>query len=138
MNNNKLNTDNYTRKLVNMGGLEQPGSDFTRNVMSQILKDPSVKVSFITKDDKQSNIWLFIAIGAMSIGYSIFYFIKNGFSFTSDAGSFVAPGYFKVFVDFFSNLFTELSLSPYIFIALIGVVVLVVLDKTIVRYLYSI
>ncbi|MBU8891261.1 MAG: hypothetical protein KOO66_00670 [Bacteroidales bacterium] len=138
MNNNKLNSDTYTRKLVNMGGLEQPGSDFTKNVMSQILKDPSVKVSFITNDDKKSNIWLFIAIGAMTIGYSIFYYIKNGFSFTSDTGAIETPGYFKVFSQFFSGLFNELSLSPYILIALIGVVVLVVLDKTIVRYLYSI
>ena len=37
-----------------------------------------------------------------------------------------------------TNLFQELSLSPYILIALLGVVILVVMDKTIVRYLYSI
>ncbi len=134
MNDNKLNIDNYTRELVKKGGLEHPDANFTKNVMSRILKDPSVKLNFVSKDDKQSNIWLFISIGAMIIGYSLFYFIKNGFNFSSVE----TPGFLKVFMGFFSNLFNELSLSPYILLAVIGVIVLVVLDKTIVRYLYSI
>jgi hypothetical protein len=138
MNDNKLNIDSYTHELVKKGGVEQPDANFTKNVMSRILKDPSVKLNFVSKDDKQSNIWLFISIGAMIIGYSIFYFIKNGFGFVSDAGSIEIPSFFNVFADFFSNLFNELSFSPYILLAVIGVIVLVVLDKTIVRYLYSI
>jgi hypothetical protein len=136
MNDNKLNIDNYTRELVKKGSLEQPNANFTKNVMSRILKDPSVNLNFVSKDDKQSNIWLFISIGAMILGYSLFYFIKNGFR--SDAGSIEVPGLFKLLTNFFSNLFNELSLSPYILLAVVGVVVLVVLDKTIVRYLYSI
>jgi len=138
MNSNKLNIDSYTRELVKKGGVEQPSDNFTKNVMSQILKNPSVKLNFVSKDDKQSNIWLFISIGAMIIGYSLFYFIKNGFSFTSISETVETPIYFKVLADFFSNLFNELSLSPYILLAVIGVIVLVILDKTIVRYLYSI
>ena len=138
MNNNKLNTDAYTKKLVKIGGIEEPSADFTKSVMGQILKDPSVKVNFVTKDDKKSSIWLYIAVGAMIIGYAIYYFIKNGFDFSSSAGSIETPGYIKVFVDFFSNLFSELSLSPFILLALVGVVILVIMDKTIVRYLYSI
>jgi hypothetical protein len=138
MNNNKLNIDNYTRELVQKNGLEQPSANFTRNVMSQILKDPSVKLNFVSREDKQSNIWLFIAIGAMILGYSVYYFIKNGFSFTSLNETVETPIYLKVIADFFSNLFNELSLSPYILLAVIGVIILVVLDKTIVRYLYSI
>jgi hypothetical protein len=138
MNNNKLNIDNYTRELVQKNGLEQPSANFTRNVMSQILKDPSIKLNFVSREDKQSNIWLFIAIGAMILGYSVYYFIKNGFSFTSLNETVETPIYLKVIADFFSNLFNELSLSPYILLAVIGVIVLVVLDKTIVRYLYSI
>jgi len=134
MNNKKLNIDNYTRELVKKGGLEQPNVDFTKNVMSRILKDPSVKLNFVSKDDKQSNIWLFMAIGIMILGYSIYYFVENGFNFSSVE----TPGFFKVFIGFFSNLFNELSLSPYILIAIIGVIILVVLDKTIVKYLYSI
>ncbi|MCK5028640.1 MAG: hypothetical protein KAR57_03335 [Bacteroidales bacterium] len=138
MNSNKLNIDSYTRELVKKGGIEQPGDNFTKNVMSQILKDPSVKLNFVSKDDKQSNIWLFIAIGVMILGYSVFYYVENGFNFTSLADSIETPGYFKVLANFFSNLFNELSLSPYILLAVIGIIVLVVLDKTIVRYLYSI
>ncbi len=138
MNNNKLNIDDYTRELVKKGGVEQPDANFTKNVMSQILKDPSVKLNFVSKDDKQSNIWLIIAVGVMILGYSVYYFVANGFNFTSLTGSIETPAYFKVLTDFFSKLFNELSLSPYILLAVVGVVVLVVLDKTIVRYLYSI
>lgn len=138
MNNNRLDIDAYTRKLVKLGGEENPTPNFTKNVMGQILKDPAVNVSFITKDDKKSNWWLFISVGVMILGYVIFYFIKNGFSFNIESGSVESPGYIKAFVDFFSNLFAELSLSPFILLALVGVLLLVLLDKTIVKYLYSI
>ena len=138
MNSSKFDIDGYTKKLVNKGDVKQPGSDFTKNVMSQILKDPSLKISFITKDDKRSNIWLFISIGVMIIGYIIFFFIKNGFSFSQSADTFQTPSYLSVFAEFFSKLWNELSLSPYILLALIGVVVLVIMDRTIVKYLYSI
>ena len=138
MNSNKFNIDSYTRELVKKGGIEQPGDNFTKNVMSQILKDPSLKLNFVSKEDKQSNIWLVISIGVMILGYSIYYFVENGFSFTTISDTVEIPIYFKVLADFFSNLFNELSLSPYILLAVIGVIVLVILDKTIVRYLYSI
>ena len=138
MSNNKFNIDTYTSKLVNKGGLEQPDANFTEKVMNKILKDPSVNINFITKDDKQSNIWLFISVSVMIVGYLFFYFIKNGFNLSESVGSVQTPGYLKVLTDFFENLFAELSLSPYILLALIGVVILVIMDKTIVRYLYSI
>jgi len=138
MNNNKLNIDTYTHKLVKMSGERETSAKFTKNVMSQILKNPSINVNFVSKDDKRSNFWLFIAIGIMVVGYSVYYFVKNQFKLDSGIGSIDKPEYLKFFTDFFTNLFNELSLSPYILIALLGVVVLVVMDKTIVRYLYSI
>jgi hypothetical protein len=138
MNNNKLNIDAYTQNLIKMSGVEEPSKNFTKNVMGQILKDPAVNVSFITKDDKNSNLWLILSIAIMVIGYSVFYIIKNGFSVSSKLKTVDSPEYFKFFTEFFTNLFQELSLSPYIFIALLGVVILVVMDKTIIRYLYSI
>ena len=103
MNSSKFDIDGYTKKLVNKGDVKQPGSGFTKNVMSRILKDPSLKVNFITKDDKQSNIWLFISIGVMIIGYIIFFFIKNGFSFGQSAENFQTPGYVSAFTEFFSK-----------------------------------
>lgn len=138
MNNNKLNIEKYTKKLLSKGEIQQPGSDFTKNVMSRILKDPTVKVSFITSDDKQSNIWLVISMSIMVVGFFIFYFIKHGLDFSQVSDGFQTPAYLKAFADFFSKFWSELSLSPYILIALVGVIVLVVIDKTIVRYLYSI
>lgn len=138
MNNKKLNIDEYTKKLVQKGDIKEPGSDFTKNVMGQILKDPKVQVSLFTEDDKKSNLWLIISVGLMFIAYLLYYFIKNGFNVTSGAGIFDSVAVYKAFTDFFSSLFSELSISPFILLALIGVVVLVILDKTIVRYLYSI
>ena len=111
---------------------------FTKNVMGRILKDPAVTVRFITKDEKQNNIWLIMSIGIMLVGFFLFYFIKNGFNFSQAAEDFQTPAYLKAFADFFANFWNELSLSPYVLIALLGVVFLVVIDRTIVKYLYSI
>ena len=130
--------DDYTRKLVKLEGVKQPSSDFTKSVMGQILKNPEVKVSFITKDDKKTNLWLFIAVGVMIVGYVGFYLLKNGFSSNTDISGFKVPGFLNVFTSFFVDLFNELSFSPFILLALIGVIVLVIMDKTIVKYIYSI
>lgn len=138
MNNNKLNTDEFTKKLISKGEIQQPDSDFTKNVMSRILKDPAIKVSFITNDDKQSNIWLAISMCIMVVGFFIFYFIKHGLDFSQVSDGFQTPAYLSAFADFFSKFWNELSLSPYLLIALFGVILLVIMDKTIVKYLYSI
>lgn len=133
MNNNKIDIDNYTKKLVQKTGLENPSSDFTKSVMGQILKDPEVHVSFITDDDKKSTFWLFTVIGFMFIGYIIYYIITNGTSFMIQNIS----GFFKVVTSFFTDFFNEIAISPFILLALIGVLLLVILDKTIVKYLYT-
>lgn len=138
MNNKKLNIDEYTKKLVQKGDINEPGPDFTKNVMGQILKDPKVQVSLITEDDKKSNIWLFVSVGVMFVAYLFYYFVKNGFNFNSENGILESMGFVKAFSDLFINLISELSISPFILLALIGVIFLVVLDKTIVKYLYSI
>lgn len=138
MNNHKLNIDDYTKELISKSEVEQPGKDFTKNVMSRILKDPSVQVSFITKDDRNSNLWLIISIVIMFVGSFVFYFIKNGFSFNNIEESLKTPSIFTFFANFIAKFWNELSLSPYILLALIGVVFLVVIDRTIVKYIYSI
>jgi hypothetical protein len=138
MNNNKLNTDKFTKELISKGSIQEPSSDFTKIVMSKILKDPVIKVSFFTKDDSRSNIWLAISISIMPFGFFIFYFLKYGLNFSQVASSINESSLVNAFSDFFLKLWNELSLTPYIFLALIGVLFLVILDKTIVKYLYSI
>ena len=138
MNNNKINTDEYTKELVSKGGIQQPSSNFTLNVMSKILKDPAIKISFISNDDKKSNIWLAISMGIMVLGFFIFYLLKYGFDFSPVTNGLKESAHLNAFSNFFSQFWNELSLSPYILLALIGVVFLVVIDKTIVKYLYSI
>ncbi len=137
MNNHKINIDEYTRKLVQISGVKQPAPDFTKGVMGQILKSPEVSVSFVTKDDKKTNVWLFIAVGSMLIGYIAYFFIKNGFGTGSGFSGLKMPEFVNAFVAFFSELFNELSFSPFILLALLGIIILVIMDKTIVKYLYS-
>ena len=138
MNNNKLNIDEFTKKLISKGEILQPDSNFTKNVMGRILKDSATQVRFITSDDKQSKIWLVISMIIMIAGFFIFYFIKYGLDFSQISNGFQTPSYLQTLADFFSKLWIELSVSPYIFVALIGVVFLLLFDKTIVKYLYSI
>ncbi|MDA3954408.1 MAG: hypothetical protein PF485_12240 [Bacteroidales bacterium] len=138
MNNKKINTDNYTKELISKGGIQQPSSDFTKNVMSRILKNPAINIRFITNDDKKSNIWLLISLSILVIGFFIFYFIKYRFDFSNISEGIHTPSFLHTFGDLFSKLWNEISLSPYILIALVGVLLLVIIDKTIVKYLYSI
>lgn len=138
MNNKKINTDDFTKELISKVEIQQPGPDFTKRVMNRILKDPSVKVNFITDDDRRSNIWLIISMSIMVIGFFLFYFIKYGLNFSLISKDFQGQVYLKAFTDFFSEFWNELSLSPYILIALIGVLFLVFIDKAIVKYLHSI
>lgn len=138
MNNNDLNIDKLTKELVDKAEISQPTSRFTQNVMSRILKDPAVKVSFVSQDDRKSNFWLAISLAVMFIGSFALYFLKNGFNLKNIGEDFKASLFVNYFTDFFAKLWNELSLSPYILLALIGVIILVVIDRTIVKYLYSI
>lgn len=137
MNNNKLNIDKYTKDLVSKAEIQQPATDFTKNVMNQLLKDPEVKVSFITKDDKKSNIWLIISMVILVLGFGIYYFLEYGMNLVKITEGFKSSTYLKALLGFFSELWLELTVSPYILVALIGVVFLVIIDKTIVKYFYS-
>ncbi len=138
MNNKKIDIDKYTKDLISKTELVNPEKDFTGNVMNRIVKGPSVKLNFFVQDDKRSNFWLVFSIISMLVAYFIFNVIKNDFSLNRGIEILNTDTYIKLFVDFFSRLWNELSLSPYILIALLGVLVLVILDKSIVKYLYSI
>jgi len=132
------NIDRYTRNIIQKNGKEKPSVDFTKNVMAQILKDPAVQFNFsYTKDEKESKTWLFLSVIAMFIGYIFFVLFKNDFNLTKGLEHSFSTKYLKVFFDFFAQLYNELSLSPYVLIGLAGVIVLILIDKTIVRYLHS-
>lgn len=137
MNNNKLNIDKYTQDLISKGGVQEPDSGFTKSVMSQILKDPEVNVNFVTSDDRTSNIWLIISMVIMGVGFFIFYHFYVGLDVDEVATGIKSSVTTNAFAGFFSKLWAELTISPYILIALAGVILLVIIDKTIVKYLYS-
>ena len=138
MNNKKINIDDYTKHLIQKGDVLQPNMDFTKNVMGKILKNPEVKVNFVSKEDQQWNIWLIISMLSIVVGYLVFFFIKHGFNFSQEAQSFENISFVKGIIEFFTQLWMELSISPYILISIIGVIILLVLDKTIVKYIYTI
>ncbi|MCB2196645.1 MAG: hypothetical protein KQH79_12355 [Bacteroidetes bacterium] len=137
MNNNKLNIDKYTQDLIGKGGVQEPDSGFTKSVMSKILKDPEVNVSFFTLDDRRSNIWLIISMVIMVLGFFIFYHFYFGLNVDEVATGIKSSVTTSVFAGFFSKLWTELTISPYLLVALAGVMLLVIIDKTIVKYLHS-
>ena len=139
MNKKNSNIDKYTDRLIKQGGKVEPSADFTQKVMSQIVKDPAVKFNFsIIKDDKESRIWLFISIASMFVGYFLFFFFKNGFNLEKSVDSFSSALYFQSLSDLFSQIYYELSFSPYVFIGLAGVLLLVLIDKTLIKLFHSI
>lgn len=139
MNKENINIDKYIEQLIQKGEKVDPSAGFTQNVMAQILKDPAVKFNFsVIKDDKESKIWLFISIVAMFVGYFLFFFFKNGFNFERSIDSISSALYFQSLSDLFSQIYYELSFSPYVFIGLAGVLLLVLIDKTLVKLFHSI
>lgn len=139
MNKKNINIDKYTERLIKKGEKVDPSAGFTQNVMAQIVKDPAVKLNFsVAKDDKESKIWLFISIATMFVGYFLFFFFKNGFNLERSVDSLSSALYFQSLSDLFSQIYYELSFSPYVFIGLAGVLLLVLIDKTLVKLFHSI
>lgn len=138
MSKKEFNIDKSTRHLIQKGGKVEPSADFTKNVMAQIIKDPAVQFNFsFTKDEKESKVWLFLSIAAMFIGFFLFFFVKNGFNLEKSFDNLSAAFYIQAFTDIFSQIYYELSFSPYVFTGFAGVLVLVLIDKIIVRLFHS-
>jgi len=137
MKDNKVDIEKITRELIRKEEVQQPGADFTKNLMAKILKDPNVQVSYFKKDENKNNILLFLLAAVLLLAYIGYYMYKNGISRFTDTD---LPGitYLQAASDFISKLWSEISLSPYIILSFIGIIVLVLLDKYIVKYLYSI
>jgi len=138
MKDNKVDIEKITRELIRKEEVQQPGADFTKNLMAKILKDPNVQVSYFKKDENKNNILLFLLAAVLLLAYIGYYIYKNGISRFNDADSIPGITYLQAASEFVSKLWSEISLSPYIILSFIGIIVLVLLDKYIVKYLYSI
>ncbi len=138
MKNNKVDIEKITRELIRKDAIQQPGPDFTKNLMAKILKDPSVQVSYIKQDENKNNILLILLVIVMFIAYVGYYFYKNGLTRITETEAVPGMAYLQTASEFVSRLWSEISLSPYILLSFIGIVVLVLLDKYIVKYLYTI
>ncbi|MEE4197110.1 MAG: hypothetical protein V2I54_05660 [Bacteroidales bacterium] len=138
MSKKETNIEQYTRQLIQKAGQEQPSVDFTKKVMQKVLMEPSVNYSAsFSLDDKKSKIWLFLSIASMFVGYIFFFFFKNDFNLDKSLESFSSPHYFNLILDFFKQVYFELSFSPYVLLGLAGVIVLIVIDQSIVKFLHS-
>ncbi|MGE0089197.1 MAG: hypothetical protein AB7S50_06945 [Bacteroidales bacterium] len=138
MKDNKVDIEKITGELIRKDAIQQPGADFTKNLMAKILKDPSVQVSYIKQDENKNNILLILLVLVMFIAYLGYYFYKNGLTKITETGAVPGMTYLQTASDFISRLWSEISLSPYILLSFIGIVVLILLDKYIVKYLYTI
>ncbi len=138
MSKKELKNDKSTRQLIQKSGKEEPSAGFTKNVMAQIIKDPAVQFSFsFTKDEKESKTWLLLSVAAMFVGYIFFFLFRNDFNLAKSFEHSLSAKYLKIFVDFIAQIYYELSLSPYVFIGLAGVIVLILIDKSVVKFLHS-
>ncbi|HKL08434.1 MAG TPA: hypothetical protein VJ896_06655 [Bacteroidales bacterium] len=138
MSKKELNIDKSTRQLIQKSGKEEPSADFTKNVMAQIIKDPEVQFNFsFTKDEKESKIWLLLSVGAIFVGYIFFFLFRNDFNLAKSFEHSLSAKYLKILVDFIEQIYYELSLSPYVLIGLAGVIVLILIDKSVVKFLHS-
>jgi hypothetical protein len=138
MKDKKIDIEKITRELIQKEGIQQPGADFTKSLMAKILKDPSIQVSYIKKDEDKNSILLFLLIGVLFLAFIGYYIYKNGINKLNETDNIPGMTYLQTASDFISKLWSEISLSPYILLSFIGIIVLVLLDKYIVKYLYSI
>ena len=138
MKNKKIDIEKITRELIQKGEVQQPGADFTKNLMGRILKNPNVTVQFIKQEKDKNFIWVLFSLALVFIGYIAFFVYKNGLNSIAQAEKIHAISYLKSVFDFFIKLWSEFSFSPYILIAFLGIIILILFDKFIVKYLYSI
>ncbi|HAN18613.1 MAG: hypothetical protein A2X13_13705 [Bacteroidetes bacterium GWC2_33_15] len=138
MKNKKIDIEKITRELIQKGEVQQPGADFTKNLMGRILKNPNVTVQFIKQEKDKNFIWVLFSLALVFIGYIAFFVYKNGLNSIAQAEKIHAISYLKSVFDFFTKLWSEFSFSPYILIAFLGIIILILFDKFIVKYLYSI
>lgn len=138
MKDNKVDIEKITRELISKDIVQHPGADFTKNLMAKILRDPSVQVSYIKKDENKNNILLFLLVAVLFLAYIGYYIYKNGLSRFAETDSIPGMSSLQTASEFASKLWSEISLSPYILLSFIGIIALVLLDKYIVKYLYSI
>ncbi|MGC9375929.1 MAG: hypothetical protein ACP5DQ_12935 [Bacteroidales bacterium] len=138
MSKEEKNIDRFTREIIQKNGKENPSDRFTNNVMAQIMKEPSLEFNFsFTKDEKENKTWLFLSVAAMFIGYLFFGLLKNDFNLVKSFEHSFSVKYLNVFFDFFAQIYYELSLSPYVLLGLAGVILLIIIDKSVVKFLHS-
>jgi len=138
MSKEEKNIDRYSRDIIQKNGKENPSDRFTKNVMAQIMKEPLLEFNFsFTKDEKESKTWLFLSVAAMFIGYLFFVLLKNDFNLVKSFEHSFSVKYLNVFFDFFAQIYHELSLSPYVLLGLAGVIVLIIIDKSVVKFFHS-
>jgi len=138
MKNINVDIEKITRELIQKVEVQQPGADFTKNLMATILKNPNITVQFVKEERDKNFIWVLLSILLMFIGYIGYFIYKNGLNTIADAKEIPAFSNLKYGYDFFIRLWSELSFSPYILIAFLGILLLILFDKIIIKYLYTI
>jgi len=100
MKNKKIDIEKITRELIQKGEVQQPGADFTKNLMGRILKNPNVTVQFIKQEKDKNFIWVLFSLALVFIGYIAFFVYKNGLNSIAQAEKIHAISYLKSVFDF--------------------------------------
>lgn len=138
MKDKKIDIEKITRELIQKEGIQQPGADFTKSLMAKILKDPSVQVRYIKEDESRNNILLILLVAVLFIAYIGYVIYEKGLDRLTNVEKIPGMTYLHTASEFFTKLWSEISLSPYIILSFVGIILLLIFDKYIVKYLYSI
>jgi len=127
---NNADIDKKTREFVKQTSLDNPGEDFTSNVMKRVRAE---KAYGFTKHD--NNIWQILMAIVIPLGYFGYLFLtdKEGVIFNTIIQEIEKAAYLKYLQTFVETIIHEIAVSPLIFMGILAITALVVFDKLILR-----
>jgi membrane-associated PAP2 superfamily phosphatase len=131
---NNADIDKKTREFVKQTSLDNPGEDFTSNVMNRVQAE---KAYGLNKRD--NNIWqvlMAIFVPLAYFGY-LFFTDKEGVIFNSIIQELEKATYFEYIKTFAETIIHDLTVSPIIFMGILAIAALVVFDRVIIKLLHT-
>ncbi|MFP4526278.1 MAG: hypothetical protein ACLFNL_07810 [Bacteroidales bacterium] len=126
------NIDKRTRELFQKTGFEKPSGNFTSEVMKKVRKER------IYGKSTYENLWQILLAAGLPLLYFLYRYLTGKINFIDELITGIkASNYFK-FADLIADTFIyDISMSPAVLIGIISIVLLLVFDKIILKFIYS-
>jgi uncharacterized membrane protein (DUF485 family) len=127
---NNADIDKKTRDFVKLTSLDNPGEDFTSNVMKRIEAEKAYGYS-----RRDNNIWQILMAIFVPIGYFGYLFLtgKENIIFNTLIQEVEKAAYIDYFKTFIGSIIHEITISPLIFMGILAITALVIFDRTILK-----